>query len=147
MVSPEFTVQGGTVTRNNMDDFIGASALILDTLYRKFPQTIPILKVVDLTDFGEDKNKFRNFRSTLVFLQKEGFIRYGKEAGRETGMFPKVELTLKGLEVLNSVPAVLKEKKPLGEHIGKALKEGSTELIKSLIQQVIHKGVETWSAS
>jgi hypothetical protein len=89
-----------------------------------------------MTDFQEDKNRFRSLRSTVVFLEKEGCIRCGREAGRETGLFPGVELTLKGLGDLNSVPADLKDKKPLGEQIGKALEKGPTELIKSLVLQV-----------
>jgi hypothetical protein len=52
-----------------------------------------------------------------------------------------------GYEVLNSVPAVLKEKKTLGEQISRVLKDRSKELIKSLVLQAVHKGIETWSAS
>ncbi len=67
------------------------------------------------------------------------------EAADGAGLFTGTVLTLKGLEVLNSVPQELKGEKSLGERIGKALKDGSTEVIKSLILQLVHKRVEALS--
>jgi len=130
----------------NMEDFIRATALILDSLFQQFPQEI----MLDVRKFGaqeSNQNKFENFRSTVVFLKRGGFIRFSSEAGDSAGLFARTVLTLKGLKVLSSVPDVLKDKKSLGEQISKAVKEGSVEIIKTLIMQVIHKGMETLSGA
>jgi hypothetical protein len=118
---------------SNMDDFNEATATVLAKLYEAFPQRLTF-KVANLVE-GADDNKQRNYGDTILFLEREGFIRY--EARVTNEYFEAVSLTSKGLAILNSTPDVLKEKTPLGNRLGSVVREGSKELIKAVVEQVI----------
>jgi len=118
-----------------MDDFNRGAALVLDKLYTAFPQRVSFR--ISALDQNADENTIVNYRDTVLFLEREGFIRYGSWANSDPPMFEEVTLTSKGLAVLNSEPEILKEKVTLGEKLSAALKAGSIEAIKTLINQVI----------
>jgi hypothetical protein len=118
---------------SNMDDFNEATALILAKLYEAFPQrqSFEIARIVE----GADDNKRINYYDTILFLEREGFIRYeGKVA---TDSFSNVTLTSKGLAVLNETPDALKEKIPLGTKLMGVVREGSKEIMRTVVQQII----------
>jgi hypothetical protein len=81
-----------------MDDFNEATASILAKLYEALPQRLSF-KVTSLVE-GADENKLRNYGDTILFLEREGFIRYESRVTNES--FKGVSLTSKGLTVLNS---------------------------------------------
>ena len=58
----------------NIDDFNEATALILAKLYEAFPQrqSFEIARLVE----SADENKRLNYCDTILFLEREGFIRY-----------------------------------------------------------------------
>jgi hypothetical protein len=116
-----------------MDDFNEATAKVLAKLYEAFPQR-QSFTVASLIE-NADENKRRNYFDTIVFLEHEGFIRY--EGTVATDSFHNVSLTIKGLAILNSIPETLQEKIPLGRKLINAVKEGSQELIKIVVEQLI----------
>jgi hypothetical protein len=118
---------------SNMDDFNEATALILAKLYEAFPQRISF-KVTDLIE-GADANKLRNYGDTILFLTNEGFIRWDTRSSNES--FNHVTLTSKGLTVLNIEPNALQEKISLGTKLMSVVREGSKEVMRTVVQQVI----------
>jgi hypothetical protein len=123
---------------SNMDDFNKATAMILEKCFAAFPQRISV-KVRDLDPTAED-NTLRNFGDTIIFLAKEGFIRYESSVLSES--FDGVALSSKGLSILNSMPDVLNDKQSLGQKLGGALKSGSKDVLKSLVNQIISAAVK-----
>jgi hypothetical protein len=122
---------------SNMDDFNKATALVLEKLYESFPQRISI--DIEELEPDVDKNTLRSFADTLLFLEREGFIRFDSRITNE--VFQGATLTSKGLAILNSVPEVLNEKTPLGQKLSGALKGGSKEVIKTVVNQIISAAV------
>jgi hypothetical protein len=122
---------------SNMDDFNEATALILAKLYESFPQrqSFEIARLVE----GADDNKRLNYLDTILFLAREGFIRY--EGIIATDSVKNVTLTLKGLAVLNETPDVLKEKTPLGTKLMGVVGEGSREVVRAVVQEVLKIGI------
>lgn len=118
---------------SNMDDFNEATASILAKLYEAFPQWLSF-KVASLAE-GADENKLRNYGDTILFLEREGFIRYESRVTNEN--FNGVSLTSKGLADLNSTPDALREKMPLGRKLITVVREGSPEVIKIVVEQLI----------
>jgi hypothetical protein len=118
---------------SNIDDFNEATAKILAKLYDAFPQRLSF-KVASLVE-GIDENKLHNYSDTIMFLEREGFIRY--ESYITNDLFIYVSLTSKGLAILNSIPDALQEKGPLGRKLINSVKDGSQELIKIGVEQLI----------
>lgn len=117
----------------NMNAFNEATARILAKLYEGFPRRVS-LKVGDLVG-SPDQNKEQTYGDTIIFLEREGFLRYETRVGNEH--YNDVSLTAKGLAILNSVPASLQEKEPLGCRLTSVLKDGSKELIRTIVEQII----------
>jgi hypothetical protein len=88
---------------------------------------------------GAEENKLRNYGDTIIFLESEGFIRYESRALNET--FNGVALTSKGLTILNAVPDTLQEKTPLGTKLISVVREGSKEVIRMVVEQVIKSAI------
>jgi len=119
---------------NKMEVFNQAAALILGKLYDEFP--IPIhLHISELKDAMTDEEAVI-FASTLQFLMNEGFVRCGNTVGQ--GMLvSNVNLTSRGLDVLNSKPEVFNGKITLGDKIKEVAKGGTKEVIGTAIKAVI----------
>jgi len=116
----------------NMVVFSEAAAAVLDVLYRSFPLPV-LLKIRDLMP-NDEEDRFTIYDATVKFLQLEGFLTCRQGKG---GMFPECLLTLKGLAVLNAIPSELKETKTIGDRLGDCVKQGSSELVKILVQQAV----------
>jgi hypothetical protein len=127
---------------SSMDDFNKGTAILLDKLYTAFPQQLS-LKVSTL-DPQADSNTLLNYRDTILFLKREGFIHFDSWANGEPPFFNGVVLTSKGLAILNSTPDALKERGTLGQKLGYALKVGSGEALKTLINQIISGAVSNF---
>jgi hypothetical protein len=126
---------------SNMDDFNEAVALILAKLYETFPQR-QSFKTASLVE-GTDDNKRLNYFDTFLFLEREGFIRF--EGSVATDSFINVTLTNKGLAVLNETPDVLKEKTSLGTKLINVARDGSKEVIRAVVEQIIKGAIGSLS--
>ncbi len=119
-------------------------AVILDKLYQAFPLRIP-LRDNSFDDEADgsvvDGATLLIYRDTIRFLNDEGFLRYESWSAGSTIYFESVSLTAKGLAVLNTVPDVLKEKTTLGEKLRNSLRSGSSEALKTLVNQIISVAV------
>ena len=124
-----------------MDDFNEAVALILAKLYEAFPQR-QSFEMANLVK-GVDDNKRLNYFDTFLFLEREGFIRY--EGRIATDKFTNVTLTSKGLAVLNETPDALKEKIPLGTRLMSVARDGSKEVIRAVVEQIIKGAIGSLS--
>jgi hypothetical protein len=122
---------------SNMDDFNEATAKILAKLYEAFPQR-QSFKVADLVE-STDENKIRTYSDTIIFLEREGFIRY--ESYVTNDHFNNVSLTSKGLAILNSTPDALQERVPLGTKLINAARDGSQAVIKMVVEQLINNAL------
>jgi hypothetical protein len=78
-----------------------------------------------------------------LFLEREGFIRYEGRVSNDS--FNNVTLTSKGLAVLNETPDALKEKTPLGAKLMSVVREGSREVIRTVVQQIIKGAIGSLS--
>jgi hypothetical protein len=89
---------------------------------------------------GADDNKRLNYCDTILFLEREGFIRYEGRVSNDS--FHNVTLTIKGLVLLNAVPDALQENTPLGTRLMSVVRAGSKEVIKTVVQQVITRAID-----
>lgn len=119
-----------------MDDFNKCAALIFDLLYQNFPIETHIT-VDNLPQYIDEESR-DNYFATIRFLERERFIRYEKAV---YGGFIGVVLTTKGLAVLNVTPDAIKEKETIAKRISNALKNGSKEAVRLVIQEVIKASV------
>ena len=128
---------------SNIEAFNRGVALALGKLYDVFPQRIN-LAARDLEP-GVDKETAAIYADTMRWLQEEGFIRSHDVASQlgasEHCILLSAVLTSKGIDVLNAEPDALQDKQPLGQKINHALKAGSAEVIKTLVNQVISAAV------
>jgi hypothetical protein len=85
-------------------------------------------------------NTQSNFRDTIAFLKNEGFLEIGLSTGNPN-QFDRVDLTMKGLKVLNSVPDILKENESLGDKskniVKSGFKEAGKEVVKTVVSEII----------
>lgn len=124
---------------SNIEDFDQGVALILRDLLEAFPQETTI--VIPELNTNADGTQLRNYSATADFLALEGFIRFANRTFDGSRFF-NATLTMKGLAVLNSVPDLLTENSTsLGRRIVDALKSGSKEAVKAVVNQVITAGV------
>ena len=84
--------------------------------------------------------QLQNYASTPEFLAAEGFIRTGSTTFDGLRIL-EAGLTMKGSAILDSVPASVQETTPLGRKITDALKSGSKEAIRTVVNQVISAAV------
>ncbi|HNY49801.1 MAG TPA: hypothetical protein PLV50_08385 [Smithella sp.] len=94
----------------NMKIFNRVALRIFSRLYEAFPMPIEIIPrsmsaEILAADASTDEslNSISIADNTLRWLESEGFLRHSSSSF-ESGIFYQVQLTLKGLTVLNSVP-------------------------------------------
>lgn len=121
----------------NIKDFNRFAAMLLDRLYKEFPN--PSIIVVDEMDEGADRETIKTYASTLSFLAQEGFIRY--RAVSMDNVYMDVVLTAKGLTLLNVIPDGLKEKKPFIQLIKETIKEGSKTALNAVIEALLKESI------
>jgi hypothetical protein len=127
---------------SNMAAFNQAVVVILARLYDEFPRRIPLRNTT--LDPTADEQTQLLYRDTLLFLEREGIIRFGSYSTGQPVFFEQVALTTKGLGILNAMPESLtnpKERKPLGQLLGSALKSGSNEAWKTVISELVKAGL------
>jgi len=97
----------------NMKIFNRVALRIFSRLYEAFPMPIEIIPrsmsaEILAADASTDEslNSILIADNTLRWLESEGFLRHSSSSF-ESGIFYQVQLTLKGLTVLNSVPFTL----------------------------------------
>jgi hypothetical protein len=120
---------------------------ILDRLYDAFPKPIDVtpgtigIEITEKEDGDGAWNAMEVADHTLRWLRTEGFLTYANKT--HDGKFTNVQLSLKGLTVLGSVPASIKPEEPV-EPLHKRVKrvlESSAEgaiadAAKAIIQQI-----------
>ncbi len=130
----------------NMQMFNSLTINIFDVLYDTFPKPTDIdtLKIGSRLNLAADKDDVSSAatiaENTLQWLSAEGFIRYKIDLTRPANDFTGVQLTLKSLKILDSVPSST----DFGEDpdttivmIRKALASGSSEGIKKALKAFI----------
>jgi hypothetical protein len=118
-----------------MDHFNRGVAPVLAELYQAFPEK-RMLCPARLDPNVSDPVVHQLFARTIEFLLLEGFIRSGGPADGFV-IVPNATLTIKGLEILNSVPDSIKDRTTLGEKVTAAAKVGGKEVIGAVVGQVI----------
>ena len=122
----------------NMEEFNRLAATVLSILHDAFPH----LLVLNANDLYENPNELSlsYIDGTMQFLQSEGFIVFTDSAG-DGQIYLGVQLTMKGLGVLNKVPEALGSKETILQKMKVAVKSGSkvlfTEAVKSLISESV----------
>jgi len=81
----------------NRQDFDKCAALVLQLLYKKFPNEVDII-IEDLTDDGELND---NYFATMRFLRRENLLHYQE---LDFSNFKRTVLTAKGLSILDTIP-------------------------------------------
>jgi hypothetical protein len=129
----------------NIETFDSAVAAILAHLYGTFPR-LETLNAFELAG-SSDAETCAIYAGTVVFLEREGFLRYFVRSGGN-GQFFSAALTAKGLELLRATPESLRSKAPIGEQLRDAVKGGAKELAKELGKLVLRAATspETWRA-
>lgn len=127
----------------NMQMFNSLTVHIFDVLYEAFPQPAEIdpLKIGSGINIGGVKVDPARAGSiaenTLQWLATEGFIRYRADLAGPASMFGGVQLTLKSLRILDTVPASTdfgEDPDPLIVMIRKSLASGDAEVIKKILK-------------
>ncbi len=81
----------------NRQDFNKCTALVLQLLYKKFPNEVDII-IEDLTGDGELND---NYFATMRFLRRENLLYYQE---LDFSNFKRTILTAKGLSILDTTP-------------------------------------------
>lgn len=122
----------------NIRDFSKFTALLLERLYRSFPN--PAIIALEEIDENADRETIMTYRATIEFLTLEGIIRY--RATSTDNVYLDVALTAKGLTLLNAVPDCLKEKKPFIHAIKETIKEGSKTALKIVVEALLKESLK-----
>lgn len=135
----------------NIDLFNDFAAAILAKLYEGFPVKAQLDArhfcghgeiddfggVID--DFGRPSRAFDIALSTIEWLKDSGYIRSGV---RNAYGWSDVVLTDRGLSLLRATPGVLKGKESLGDKLIRLVREGSKEMARESIKELISAGIE-----
>lgn len=136
---------------DNIEYFNRLTLAVFKRLYESFPTPIE-LDIQKLSEEavpleGSEADGFDQFVAapfTVEFLRREGFLTFDTLMVTET-VFVQTCLTMRGLAVLNSTPAVLSGKEPLIVQIKGALakgaKEASADAVKQLMQHILSAAV------
>lgn len=122
----------------NIDEFNRLTIFILDSLYEAFP-TEALLKAEDFFEAPNDTNKFA-LDGTMLFLKREGFLHFRSSAG-DGAIFLGVQLSMKGLELMNRTPDSLQSEVTVAEKIKSAIKVGTKEAFKEGVKLLISGSV------
>jgi hypothetical protein len=76
---------------------------------------------------------------TISWLVAHNYL--SDEGGMIGGQWRGLQLTKRGLKILNSVPDVLSGKEPLGKRLVVAVAKGSVDVIKQLIPAVLQQAI------
>lgn len=136
----------------NMEVFNLVALRVFDTLYEAFPQPIDLSPAsigIEITADESDSDAWNAMSvadSTFSWLAMEGFLRYEKP--HYTGKFLQVQLTLRGLTILGSVPASIRKsatpetvvKETMIKKIKRVLSAGaertSADAVKSVLTEI-----------
>lgn len=127
------------VENTNIDEFNRLTSTILVTLYDHFPHH----SVIQANDFFEnvDEKVFSCTDGTMTFLRDEGFIKFSDSAG-EGQIFIGVQLTLRGLELLNRSPESLKDHQTIVGKLRNAIGLGTKEVVSEGIKLLMGEAVK-----
>jgi len=131
-----------------MKEFNLVALKIFEHLYEAFPEPIDVksdsfnLEIIsdDSTAEEDGFNERVIAESTLKWLATEGFLRY--ETSSFGGVFHNVQLTLKGLTILGSVPASLSQNEvpePMIKKIKSALAKGTNKAAEESVKSVLYE--------
>lgn len=124
---------------SNLDRFNEITAKVFADCYSSFP--VPLyFRQSEYVEEAGDAEPDLLFSSTLEWLKKHDylFFKCPEIGGTE---YWDVQLTEKGLAVLNAVPDALKEKKTVGDRVIEVVKTGSKELMSECIRQIVRATV------
>lgn len=130
----------------NIEKFDELVARVFEKLYSEFPKQI-VLDPCELMDYdaiaywnddgefvdpiSEEDNEF--FSYTLSWLFDSGYL-IGKFGGAWNS---RMTLSLKGLQLLKSVPSSVESNEPLGEQLKDAVKRGSKDYAANLVRDAL----------
>ena len=139
----------------HINDFYRDTALILLRLYATFPNKV-ILYVDDIVgpnepdEFGLPSDRFMAGFSTMVWLGEQGYLQYDSPIRQEA--LDQTVLSHKGFVLLSSrsemplgeefeeqllPPLVMEESQTNVAHLKRALKSGSSLLIRQCVHQLL----------
>ena len=133
------TIKSQPQDSHSIDEFNRLTANLLSYLYDVFP----IMALVRAKDFYNNVEpvSLAYMVGTMKFLNDEGFIKIGGEAGGGD-LYMGVQLTSKGLAVLNKVPDALGKGPTVGDKIKAALKVGSKEVLKEAVKTLVSESIK-----
>ncbi|HAS6505943.1 TPA: hypothetical protein GRR52_24540 [Vibrio parahaemolyticus] len=151
---------------SNIEIFENHAAKILATLYANFPVKITLQRhdiatselidpsgnvvkspededeewtYYDLVYGSKQSEDFQLeseiFNSTIVWLKQEGFLTYEHNGSHHH--FGGVQLTLRGLEVLKSVPSAIDGEGTLGDRLKTELENSSFDMARDMVKVAI----------
>ncbi len=145
---------------DNIKAFDAYASYIFNKLYQNFPicanfEPKEEIGDVDVSPQLGDVERIRLFSATLIWLEKNGFVRVTSTIPKERSTavaeyysFFCVELTIKGLNLLTSpTPKSINKAKRLGEEIVEKVKKGAyteagREIVEAMLDLISKKGLE-----
>jgi len=119
----------------NIDEFNRLTLEILGRLYEEFPNEI----FISVNEFYEDSqatSHLDTFAGTIEFLRREGYLIY--ESGTDEGvMFSGMQLTMRGLSLLERVPDSVSDGKSVGKKITDLVRSGMKTVGKEAITETV----------
>lgn len=133
------------MTHTNIDLFNRFTLALFAKLYESFPvpanldfESIMMSVIPDDEGYEQTFNILVTARETVNFLESEGFLSVGFK-GLDVRGVDQVRLTMKGLAILDSVPASLEKKESLISSISaitkKGLKQAASDQVSELAKQ------------
>lgn len=121
---------------NNIEQFNQIVVWSLAKLYAEFPNPIILQKKDFDAEMNLDGINPNTFGSTVEFLEREGFITIGSTVDGGTVFF-FVVLTMKGLNILDSIPLSVKNEQNIGQQTQSLVKTGFKEAGKEVLITVV----------
>lgn len=128
------------MTSSNIQRFDEVTGQLLSALYESFPLPRSLL-IEDFPVEGNSSDKDTNGRFFLACVDWLSNADYLRTNGRDPRRgYTDVVLTAKGLEVLKAVPERLQTSLSLGETLVSVSKEGTKEVLRGVVSEVLSLG-------
>jgi hypothetical protein len=118
----------------NIERFNRSAGLILHRLYVTYPERL-YLKT-DEVDPSPDGAGPAFHEATIEALIRDGLVDGRCINAYDVALYD-VGLTTRGIKILRATPAVLAERVPLGERLGRALSKGGTSVLGMIVGQIV----------
>ena len=124
----------------HLTDFYNDTGRILAWLYNNFPRPVSVWMIDicgpdDEDEYGLHSNRHLACYGTMLWLQEEGFLRYGDIEKQEC--FNHCVLTQRGFSLLSGIQAQIDGQLSPADAIRLAIKDGSSNQMEQCIRALI----------